>query len=149
MNACLVTCTDVIKNDSGEVIEVHATYDPDSLGGQAPDGRRVKGTLHWVSAAHAVDTEVRLYDHLFDRENPDDTEEGEDFLSAINPDSLEIISNAKVEPALLNNRPDERFQFVRNGYFYMDPQSSGEKKLVFNRVVSLRDSWAKQQKKQK
>ncbi|KAA3648855.1 MAG: glutamine--tRNA ligase/YqeY domain fusion protein [Chloroflexi bacterium] len=148
MNACLVTCTDVVKNENGDVVEVHATYDPDSLGGQAPDGRRVKGTLHWVSAAHAVDAEVRLYNHLFDRENPDDTEEGEDFLSAINSNSLEIISDAKVEPALLNDRPDERFQFVRSGYFYVDRENSEDEKLVFNRVVSLRDSWAKQQKRQ-
>ena len=147
MNACLVTCTDVIKDDDGNVIEVHCNYDPESLGGQAPDGRRVKGTLHWVSAAYAVDAEVRLYDHLFAQENPEDSEEGEDFLSNLNPNSLEVLSDAKVEPALLNDRPNERFQFVRNGYFYIDPKDSSQEKLVFNRTVSLRDSWGKKQKK--
>ena len=148
MNACLVTCTDVIHNDQGEVVEVRCTYDPESLGGQAPDGRRVKGTLHWVSVKHAVDAEVRLYEHLFEQDNPEDGEEGENFLSNVNPTSVEVLHEAKLEPAVMESRPAERFQFVRNGYFYVDPFDSDVDRLVFNRIVTLRDSWARKQKNQ-
>jgi glutaminyl-tRNA synthetase len=148
MNACLITCVDVIKDDaSGEILEVRCTYDPESLGGQAPDGRKVKGTLHWVSASHAVDAEIRLYDHLFLVDNPEDVEEGKDFSDNINPDSLKVLSNSKLEPALGDAKPGDRFQFVRKGYFFVDSVDSTKDNLVFNRTVSLRDSWAKIQKR--
>jgi len=138
MNACLVTCTDVVKDDDGKVIEVHCTYDPESLGGQAPDGRRVKGTLHWVSADHAVDATVRLYEHLFTTDDP-----GEGNLHEnINQDSMKILT-AKVEPSLKNAKPGDRYQFMRKGYFYLDPEDTTEDELVFNRIISLRDTWAK------
>ena len=134
-----ITCTNVIKNDAGEVIELRCTYDPETRGGQSPDGRKVKGTIHWVSARHAVDAEVRLYEHLFTSERPD---EEADFLSTLNPDSLEVVANAKVEPSLADARPGERFQFERLGYFAVDPDSEPGS-TVFNRTVSLRDTWAK------
>jgi len=148
MNACLITCIGVIKDDeTGEILEIRCTYDPESLGGQAPDGRKVKGTLHWVSASHAVDAEVRLYDHLFSVDNPEELEEGMDFTSNINPDSLQVLSNCKLEPALAGAKPGDRFQFVRKGYFFVDPVDSKGGKLVFNRTVSLRDTWAKIQER--
>ena len=134
-----ITCTDVIKDDAGEVVELRCTYDPETRGGQAPDGRRVRGTIHWVSAEHAVDAEARLYDHLFTSERPDDDD---DFMSTLNPNSLEIVPNAKVEPSLLNARPGEKFQFERTGYFAVDPDSRPGAP-VFNRTVTLRDSWKK------
>ena len=134
-----ITCTDVIKDDAGEVVELRCTYDPETRGGQAPDGRRVRGTIHWVSAEHAVDAETRLYDHLFTSERPDDDD---DFVSTLNPQSLEIVPNAKVEPSLLNARPGEKFQFERTGYFAVDPDSRPGAP-VFNRTVTLRDSWKK------
>lgn len=142
--AYFLTCTDVIKED-GKVVELRATIDPATRGGDAPDGRKVKSTLHWVSAAHAVDAEVRLYDKLFTVENPMG-EEG-DFKDYINPDSLEVLTECKVEPALMNLKPSNRFQFERQGYFCVDPDSS-EDRLVLNRTVGLRDSWAKLQKQQ-
>jgi len=145
--AYFVTCTDVVKNDDGEIIELHCTYDPATRGGDAPDGRKVKATLHWVSADHALRAEVRLYDHLFTKENPDDVEEGLDFKSGLNPNSLEILWPCYVEPALKNAQPLSRCQFERLGYFCADPDSTAEK-LVFNRTVSLRDPWAKIQKAQ-
>ena len=134
-----ITCTEVVKNDAGEVVELRCTYDPETRGGQSPDGRKVKGTIHWVSARHAVDAEVRLYEHLFTTERPD---EEDDFLSTLNPDSLEFIADAKVEPCLADARQGERFQFERLGYFAVDPDS-GPGSPVFNRTVSLRDTWAK------
>jgi len=143
-HAYLVTCDEVIKDDAGEVIELRCTYDPDSRGGEAPDGRRVRGTLHWVSAAHAVDAEVRLYDHLFPMEYPEE-EEGE-FLDLVNADSLEVLGDAKVEPAVTGVEPGTRFQFLRHGYFCVDPDSTADK-LVANRTVGLRDTWAKLEKK--
>jgi len=146
--AYFVTCTDVIKDESGNIVELHCTYDPATRGGDAPDGRKVKSTLHWVSAGHALEAQVRLYDHLFTKENPDDTAEGEDFKSNLNPDSLEILSSCKVEPSLADAEPLTRYQFERLGYFCVDPDSS-DGKLVFNRTVSLRDTWAKIQKAQK
>lgn len=148
MNACLITCVDVVKDDAtGEVTEVICTYDPESLGGQAPDGRKVKGTIHWVSAPHAIDAEIRLYDHLFIVDNPEEVEEGESFNDNINPDSLQVIHDGKLEPALANAQPGNRFQFVRKGYFFVDPLDTTKDKLVFNRTVSLRDTWAKIQDK--
>ena len=131
-----ITCTDVVKDDAGEVVELRCTYDPETRGGQSPDGRKVKGTIHWVSARHAVDAEVRLYEHLFTSERPD---EEADFLSTLNPDSLEVVANAKVEPSLADARPGERFQFERLGYFAVDPDSEPGSP-VFNRTVSLRDT---------
>ena len=134
-----ITCTDVIKDAAGEVVELRCTYDPETRGGQAPDGRRVRGTIHWVSAEHAVDAEVRLYDHLFTSERPDDDD---DFMTTLNPNSLEVVRNAKVEPSLADAVPGEKYQFERTGYFAVDPDSQpGE--LVFNRTVTLRSSWKK------
>lgn len=139
--AYFVKCTDVVKDINGEVIEVHCTYDPDSRGGNSPDGRKVQGTIHWVSAKDYIDTEVRLYDRLFVKENPEDNEEGHDFKENLNPESLKVIS-AKAEPFLKNARPMDKLQFERIGYFCVDKDSNPEK-LVINRTVALRDSWNK------
>ena len=144
--AYLVTCTDVVKDEAGEVVEVHCTYDPATRGGDAPDGRKVKGTLHWISAAHAVDAEVRLYDRLFTNESPE--EDVEDFMVNLNPDSLEVLTGCKVEPSLSGAATGSRYQFERKGYFCVDPDSS-KGDLVLNETVSLRDTWAKIQAKQK
>lgn len=143
--AYLVTCTGVVKDDDGNVIEVRCTYDPESKGGNAPDGRKVKGTIHWVSAKHAVDAEVRLYDRLFGQESPDDVPDGQDWKDGLNPESLEVLANAKLEPSLAAAEPGTRIQFERNGYFCVD-QDSTPGKLAFNRTATLRDSWAKQSK---
>jgi glutaminyl-tRNA synthetase len=143
----LVTCTSVVKNQAGEVVEVHCAYDPATRGGNTPDGRKVKSTIHWVSAAHAVDAEVRIYENLFTKEDPDRAEEGEDFIANLNPHSLEMLSAAKVEPSLANASPGSRFQFERLGYFCVDPDSTSGKQ-VFNRTVALRDTWAKVEKRQ-
>jgi glutaminyl-tRNA synthetase len=144
--AYYITCTNFIKDDNGEVVEIHCTFDPESKGGYSPDGRRVKGTVHWVSAAHALNAEVRLYEHLFKDEDPEDTPEGQDFKDNLNPNSLEVLF-AKVEPSLKTAKAEDFFQFERKGYFCVDPDSS-ENKLVFNRSATLRDSWAKIVKKQ-
>ena len=136
--AYLLTCTDVIEDESGNVVQINCTYDPESVGGLAPDGRKVKGTIHWVSAKHCVDAELRLYDHLFAAENP---EESDDFTQALNPDSLKVI-NAKVEPLLASLPPGERVQFERVGYFYTTEEHS-EENPVFNRILALKDGWAK------
>jgi glutaminyl-tRNA synthetase len=146
--AYFVTCTEVVKDPEGNVVELHCTYDPATRGGDAPDGRKVKSTLHWVSADKALEAEVRLYDNLFTEENPDDVPEGEDFTSNLNPSSLEVLSGCKVEPCLAGARPLNRYQFERLGYFSADPDSSAHK-LVFNRTVTLRDEWARIQKAQK
>jgi glutaminyl-tRNA synthetase len=146
--AYFIKCTDVIKNDNGEIIELHCTYDPATRGGDAPDGRKVKATLHWVSAQHALNAEVRLYNNLFIKENPEDVEEGRDFTSNLNPNSLEVLTDCKIEPSLKNAKPLQRFQFERLGYFCVDPDSSGRKQ-IFNRTATLRDTWAKIQKSQK
>jgi glutaminyl-tRNA synthetase len=147
-HAYYVTCTDVIKDEkTGEVVEIHCTYDPETRGGWSKDGRRVKGTLHWVSAAQAIDAEVRLYDHLFTLEDSSDTAEGTDFKDYLNPKSLEILTDCKMEPCLKDVTPGERFQFLRQGYFCVDPDSTKENS-VFNRTVSLRDTWAKIEKAQ-
>jgi glutaminyl-tRNA synthetase len=140
--AALVTCTDVIKDPTGQIVELRCTWDPESRGGNAPDGRRVRGTLHWVSAKHAVDAEVRLYDRLFTEENPLDEALPGDFTARINPGSLEVIENAKLEPNLATRSHGERVQFERLGYFVVDPDSTGELP-VYNRTIQLKDSWAK------
>jgi len=145
--AYLVTCTGVVKNDKGEVTEVHCTYDPATRGGDAPDGRRVKSTLHWVSAQHAVEAEVRLYDHLFTKEDPTDVSEGDNYMDYVNPNSLETLTGCKLEPALAGAKSGSMFQFERLGYFIVDPDTA-EGKLVFNRTVTLRDTWGKIQKRQ-
>ena len=140
--AYFVKCVDVIKDSEGNVVEVHCTYDPETRGGDAPDGRKVKSTIHWVSSKHAINLEIRLYDRLFNKEKPEDTEEGKDFLSNINPDSLQVLTNCFIEPSVKNAKPNEKFQFERQGYFCLDPDSSADH-LVFNRTVAMRDSWAK------
>ena len=144
--AYFVTCTDVIKNDNGDITEVHCTYDPETKGGDSPDGRKVKSTLHWVSASESLNTEVRLYDNLFTKENPEDTEEGEDFTQNLNADSLEVRTNCFIEPSVKNAAPLERYQFERLGYFCVDGDTT-EDRPVFNRTVTLRDKWKKIQKK--
>lgn len=144
-----ITCTDVVKNGDGDVVELKCTYDPESRGGQTPDGRKVRGTIHWVSAQHAVDAEVRLYDHLFAKEDPYEVEEGEDFLSNLNPDSLDVLTGCKVEPALAGAEPGYSCQFERSGYFCVDNVDSKPDAPVFNRTVTLRDTWAKIEKAQK
>ena len=141
-----VTCTNVVKNGNGEVVEVHCTYDPATRGGNAADGRKVKATIHWVSAAHAIDSEVRLYDKLFTKADPSQLEEGEDFTASLNPNSLEIVKDAKLEPSLASAAVGLRYQFERLGYFCVDPDSAPGKP-VFNRTVALKDTWAKVEKK--
>jgi glutaminyl-tRNA synthetase len=141
-----ITCTGVVKNELGEVVEVHCTYDPATRGGNAPDGRKVKSTIHWVSAAHAVDAEVRLYDNLFSTANPNEEVEGRDFTANLNPSSLEILTQARLEPCLANITPLSRYQFERLGYFCADPDSKPGQP-VFNRTVALRDTWAKIEKR--
>ena len=141
-----VKCTSVVKNASGEVVEVHCTYDPATRGGNAPDGRKVKATIHWVSAAHAIDAEVRLYDKLFTKPYPNQVEDGQDFTANLNPDSLEVMTQAKLEPSLAGAAAGSCYQFERLGYFCADPDSAPGKP-VFNRTVALKDTWAKFEKK--
>jgi glutaminyl-tRNA synthetase len=141
-----VTCTNVVKDADGQVTEIHCTYDPATRGGNAPDGRKVKSTIHWVSAGHAVDAEVRLYDTLFTREDPNQVEEGQDFTANLNPLSLEVVTGAKLEPSLRGAKTGNSYQFERLGYFSVDPDTTPAK-LVFNRTVALRDTWAKIEKK--
>jgi glutaminyl-tRNA synthetase len=141
-----ITAKSVVKNDKGEVVEVHCTYDPATRGGNAPDGRKVKSTIHWVSAAHAIDAEVRLYDKLFSKEDPNQVEEGQEFTANLNPQSLEVISHAKLEPSLANAPAESRYQFERLGYFCVDPDSKPGRP-VFNRTVALKDTWAKIEKR--
>ncbi len=146
-SAYLITCTDAVKDpDTGEIVELHCTYDPQTRGGSAPDGRRVKGTLHWVSAGHALDAEIRLYDRLFTTEDPDDVGEGEDWMANLNPDSLEILTGCRVEPSLGAAAPGFLCQFERIGYFCVDSVDSAPGRPVFNRTVSLKDTWAKIEK---
>ena len=143
----LITCNEVVKNDAGEVIELRCTYDPATRSGQAPDGRKVQGTIHWVSAAQALSCEVRVYDRLFTQPDPDAVPEGQDFIAALNPQSLVVIADAKIEPSVANDPIGSRYQFERTGYFMSDVESSTPEKLVFNRIVGLRDSWAKEVKR--
>jgi len=156
--AYFITCTGVTKDpNTGEITEIHATYDPATRGGDAPDGRKVKSTIHWVSAPHAISAEVRLYDYLFSKPDPDDlTEEeraaGKDWRANLNPNSLQVIQDAKIEPSVASAMPGTSYQFERNGYFCVDPDSSvlgsgAPTKLVFNRTVTLKDTWAKIEKK--
>ena len=143
-----ITCTSVVKNDAGEVVEVHCTYDPATRSGNAPDNRKVKATIHWVSAEHAIDAEVRMYENLFAKEDPSNVPEGQDFTANLNPNSLEVISHAKLEPSLASAKAGDRYQFERLGYFCADPDSKPGA-LVFNRTVPLRDTWAKIEKREK
>ncbi len=146
-HAYFITCDEVVRDDNGNVVELRCTYDPKTRGGDAPDGRKVKGTLQWVSCAHACECEVRLYDRLFSKEDPNDAPEGEDFLTNVNPDSLEIRTGCKLEPSLKDAKPGERFQFMRTGYFCVDNRDSKPGAAIFNRTVGLRDTWAKIAKK--
>jgi glutaminyl-tRNA synthetase len=142
--AYFIKCVDVKRNEkTGEIIELHCTYDPATRGGDAPDGRKVKSTLHWVSAKHAIEAEVRLYEHLFAKRDSSEVEEGADFKSNLNPKSLEALTNCKLEPSLKGAKPGSRYQFERKGYFCVDTKDSSPEKLVFNHTVSLRDPWEK------
>ncbi len=139
----LITCTGVVKNDAGEIVELHGTYDPDTRGGDAPDGRKVAATIHWVAATRALDVELRLYDRLFTRADPDDVPDGQDFTTSLNPESLVTVRAAKLEPSVASDPIGSRYQFERTGYFVSDVADSRPGALVFNRTVTLRDSWAK------
>jgi glutaminyl-tRNA synthetase len=139
-----VTCTGVVKDDRGDVVEVRCTYDPETRGGNAPDGRKVKATLHWVSAAHAVDADVRLYDRLFSAEEPG----GDEWLAQLNPTSLEVLRGCKLEASLADAAPGSRWQFERVGYFCVDPVDSRPGAPVWNRTVTLKDTWAKIERRQ-
>jgi glutaminyl-tRNA synthetase len=141
-----VTCTNVVKDANGEVVEVHCTYDPATRGGNAPDGRKVKSTIHWVSAAHAIEAEVRMYENLFTKEDPNDVEKDKDWTANLNPHSLEILQAAKLEPSLMGATAGARYQFERLGYFCVDPDSRPGSP-VFNRTVALKDTWAKLEKR--
>jgi len=145
--AYFITCTHVVKNDRGEVLELHCTYDPATRGGNSPDGRKVKGTLHWVSAAHAVEAQVRLYDRLFTDPDPDSAKHDKDYKAFLNPASLEVLNGCMAEPILAEAKAGERYQFERLGYFCVDPETTDDRP-VFNRTVSLRDSWARMVKGQ-
>jgi glutaminyl-tRNA synthetase len=142
-HAYFIKCESVVKDEGGNIAELHCTYDPASRGGNSPDGRKVKGTLHWVSAEHALDAEIRLYDSLFTDSNPGEDKDGREFTDYLNPDSLEILTSCKVEPSLAEGDPKIRYQFLRMGYFCMDYKDSSDRKLVFNRIVGLKDTWAK------
>ena len=142
-----VTCTDIVKNDAGEVVELLCTYDPTTRGGDAPDGRKVKGTIHWVSAEHSLPCEVRLYDRLFAVSDPDDVEDGQNFTANLNADSLVTLSDSRIEPSVAEDPPGSRYQFERQGYFVSDIVDSKAGTLVFNRTVTLRDTWAKIQRR--
>jgi len=146
--AYFIRCEEVIRDSDGQITTLHCTYDPATRGGDAPDGRKVKATLHWVSATHAVDAEVRLYDRLFAEEDPNDVEAGQTWLDNLNPDSLRVLRACKVEPSLTDARHGDRFQFERKGYFCVDPDST-EGSVVFNRTVGLRDTWAKVREREK
>jgi glutaminyl-tRNA synthetase len=145
-NAYFITAREVVKDAEGNIVEVHCTYDPASRGGNSPDGRKVKSTMHWVSAPHAISAEIRLFDKLFSKADPYDLEEGHDVLDNLNPNSLEVLEGAKLEPSLAIAKLEDRFQFERVGYFCLDPDSTSEKK-VFNRTLPLKDSWAKIERK--
>jgi glutaminyl-tRNA synthetase len=142
-----ITCTNVVKDSQGNIVEIHCTYDPATRGGDSPDGRKVKSTIHWVSAEHAIDAEVRIYETLFTKENPNEVEEGQEFTVNMNPNSLEVVTG-KLEPSLADAEPGDYYQFERLGYFCPDKDSTSDK-LIFNRTVALRDSWGKIEKKSK
>jgi glutaminyl-tRNA synthetase len=143
-----ITCERVVKDADGNVVELRCTYDPATRGGNAPDGRKVKSTIHWVSAAHALDAEVRLYENLFTKENPNEVEEGQDFTANLNPNSLEVLTGAKVEPSLRDADIGARYQFERLGYFSVDSDSAPDR-LMFNRTIGLRDTWSKIERRDK
>ncbi|HEU4432325.1 MAG TPA: hypothetical protein VFR51_02955, partial [Pyrinomonadaceae bacterium] len=143
--AYLITCKEVVKDSSGRIVELRCTYDPATRGGNTPDGRKVKSTIHWVSAAHALPAEVRLYDNLFLKEDPNEVEEGQDFTANLNPESLQVLQDCKIEPSMRNAEPGTKCQFERLGYYCVD-RDSGQK-LVFNRTIGLRDTWAKIEKR--
>ena len=144
--AYFITCREVVKDsETGAVIELRCTYDPETRGGYAPDGRKVRGTIHWVSVAHAVKAEVRLYDHLFATIHPEDVDEGGDYKDALNPTSLETLTGCQVEPSLAGAPAGSRYQFERQGYVCVDPDSTNDR-LVINRTVTLRDTWARIEK---
>ena len=145
-DAYYITCTDVVKNANGEIVELHCTYDPETKGGTSEDRRKVRGTSHWVSAAHSLPAEVRLYDHLFRNPDPGEDEVSEELADWLNPDSLEVLTGCRVEASLACAAPGSRYQFLRQGYFCMDSSESTDGRLVFNRTVSLRDSWARSQR---
>jgi glutaminyl-tRNA synthetase len=145
-NAYFVTAQSVVKDAASNVVEVHCTYDPASRGGNSPDGRKVKSTMHWVSAAHAISAEIRLYSNLFAKPDPFDLEEGQDVLDNLNPNSVEVLTTAELEPSLAEAKLEDRYQFERVGYFCLDPDTTADK-LVFNRTLPLKDSWAKIEKK--
>ncbi len=147
--AYFIKCVEVIKDDAGHVTELHCTYDPETRGGNAPDGRKVKATLHWVSAAHAVEAEIRLYDHLLKGLNASESTSGGDISQTLNPNSLQVLTGCKLEPSLANAAPGSRYQFERQGYFCADLHDSTPSHPVFNRTTTLRDTWAKVQKGQK
>jgi len=147
-NAYFIKCESVVKDDDGNIVELHCTYDPETRGGNAPDGRKVKGTIHWVSEKHAIDAEVRLYDQLFLTPNPSEEQEGRDFKDNLNPNSLEILKHCKLEPNFAHAVPGNRYQFLRLGYFCVDPDST-EEMPVFNRIATLKDTWAKIAAKEK
>jgi glutaminyl-tRNA synthetase len=148
-HAYIIKCVDVVKDaQTGEITEVHCTYDPDTISGGPASGRKVKGTLHWVSAAYAIDAEVRLYDYLMLDQKEDIDEEGDDFISRLNPNSLIKLSGCKLEPSLALAKPGDRFQVLRQGYFCADTVDWSDSKPVFNRIVSLKDTWAKISKKE-
>jgi glutaminyl-tRNA synthetase len=144
-HAYYITCTDFIKAENGDITEIHCTYDPATKGGWSDDGRRVKGTLHWVSIPHAVDAAICQYEHLFNVENPNKSKEGESFMDNINPNSLQIIEGCKLEPSLKNAKLGDYLQFLRNGYYCVDKNSSIDN-LIFNRTTTLRDTWRKKNK---
>jgi len=146
--AYFLKCVGVVKDAQGGVVELKCTYDPATRGGDAPDGRKVKATIHWVSAAHAVPARVRLYDRLFVKEDPDDVDGGQDFLANLNPDSLEVLTGCWVEPSLAESKPGSIYQFERQGYFCVDPDAA-KGSLVFNRAVSLKDQWARIERAQR
>ncbi len=149
-HAYFIKCESVVKDEqTGRVIELHCTYDPQSRGGASPDGRKVKGTLHWVSAAHALEAKILLYDHLFEKPSPLDEKDGSDFKSHLNPNSLETLTSCRIEPSLKDAAPGSRYQFLRHGYFCVDSTDSSSTTPVFNRTVSLRDTWGKIEKKRK
>ncbi|NIM98051.1 MAG: glutamine--tRNA ligase, partial [candidate division Zixibacteria bacterium] len=148
--AYYIKCVGVVKDEkTGEVVEVHCTYDPETRGGWSPDGRKVRGTLHWVSAAHSLEAEVRLYDRLFVSATPGGEKDGPDFTAYLNPNSLQTLKSCRVEPSLAGAAPGSRYQFERLGYFCVDSRDSSHGALVFNRTVTLRDSWAKIEEKEK
>jgi glutaminyl-tRNA synthetase len=148
-HAYYIKCEEIIRDSqSGEIVELRCTYDPDTKGGWSKDGRMVRGTLHWVSASQAIPAEVRLYDHLFSKQDPTDEEEGGDWQAFLNSKSLEVLPSCQVEPSLAATKPGDRFQFLRKGYFCLDSGDSSADNLVFNRTATLRDTWAKIEKSQ-